>query len=106
MNCLCGAISARADKPADSSRTNKNGVRACFASFWRDLSSVSHGWKRLYLLRPNSNAECNVMPLMLNAATPVGAVNNTVTSSGCIVPDSFSNLSVSECDHMGFAKTT
>ena len=24
------------------------------------------------------SAECNVMPLMLNAATPVGAVSNTM----------------------------
>ena len=36
----------------------------------------------MYLLVPSKNAECNVMPPILNAATPVGAVSNTMTSSG------------------------
>ena len=50
----------------------------------------------MYLLRPRRNAECNVMPFILNAATPVGAVSNTVTSSGSSMPDSLRNLSESE----------
>lgn len=50
----------------------------------------------MYLLRPSSNAECNVMPLMLNAATPVGAVSNTVISSGSIVPDRRRSFKVSD----------
>ena len=33
---------------------------------------------------PSNNAECRVSRCILNAATPVGAVNSTVTSSGCI----------------------
>ena len=33
---------------------------------------------------------------MLNAATPVGAVSNTMTSSGSKVPDRLRNLMVSE----------
>ena len=40
----------------------------------------------MYLLVPSSSAECNVMPLMLKAATPVGAVSNTI-SSGSNVPE-------------------
>ena len=47
------------------------------------------------------------MPLILNAATPVGAVSNTITSSGSKVPDNLSNFNVSEwtnfmtCDFRG-----
>ena len=51
------------------------------------------GWKPVYLLVPSSSA---VMPLMLNAATPVGAVSNTMTSSGSNAPDCSKNLIVSE----------
>ena len=49
---------------------------------------MAKGLKPLYLPPPtNSNAECKVMPLILNAATPV-------TSSGFIALDSLMNLSV------------
>ena len=34
-----------------------------------NLSWLS-GWNPVYLLVPSSSAECNVMPLMLKAATP------------------------------------
>ena len=37
------------------------------------------------------------MPLMLNAATPVGAVSNVTTLSGSNVPDNLSSFSLSEC---------
>ena len=55
----------------------------------------------MYLLVPSRSAECNVMPLMLNAATPVGTVSNTMTSSGSKVADCLRNLVVSEwINHM------
>ena len=55
----------------------------------------------------NRKAECKVMPLILNAATPVGAVSNTITSSGSIAPDNLKNLSVriDQFNDMGFANT-
>ena len=40
-------------------------VRSVFSLSWL------RSWKLLYLLRSSKNAECNVMPLILNAATPV-----------------------------------
>jgi len=61
------------------------------------------------ILRPSSSAERKVMPLILNAATPVGTVSNTSspvgtvsnTSSGSKVPESLRSLRVSECtNHM------
>ena len=52
--------------------------------------------KSLYLLRPGKSAECNVMPLIFNAATPVGGVSTTMTSSGSNVPDNLKNYGVSE----------
>ena len=67
----------------------------------RELTSqcvqfVMVNWNPPYLLRPSSIAECKVMPLMLNAVTPVGAVSNTVTSSGSIVPENLRSLRVLE----------
>jgi len=59
------------------------------------------------ILQPSSSAECKVMPLILNAATPVGAVSNTAISSGSILPESLRSLRVSECTNlMGFSNTT
>ena len=65
-----------------------------YSSLLKVLSlSWLKGWKSVYL-PPNRTAECKVI---LHAATPVGAVSNTNTSSGSITPDSLSrNLSVSE----------
>ena len=59
-------------------------INANFDSFDRNVFSLSwlSGWKPEYLLVPSKNAECKVMPLILNAATPVGAVSNNMTSSG------------------------
>ena len=39
-------------------------------------------WDKLYLAVPSRTAEWRVMPLILNVATPVGAVSNAITSSG------------------------
>lgn len=64
--------------------TNTNLARSVFSQSWLK------GWKPLYLLCPSRNAECNVMPLILNAVTPVGAVNNAVTSPGSKVPEAIS----------------
>ena len=78
-------------------------INAKFDNFAVSELSLSwlSGWKPVYLLVPSSSAECNVMPLMLNAATPVGAVSNTMTSSGSKAPNCLRNLIVSECiDHM------
>ena len=41
------------------------------------------------------NAERTVIPLVLKAATPVGAVSNTVTSSGSTFPERRNSFSVS-----------
>jgi len=48
------------------------------------------------LTTSSSSAECKVMPLILNAATPVGAASNTTISSGSKLPESLSSLRVSE----------
>ena len=71
---------------------------AKFDSFAHNVFCLSwlSGWKPMYLLVPNKNAECNIAPLILNAATPMEAVSNTITSSGPKVPDCFRNLIVSE----------
>ena len=46
---------------------------------------------------PSRSAECRVIPWMLKAATPVGAVSNTVTSSGSTCPERRNSLTVSLC---------
>ena len=43
----------------------------------------------------SSNAECTVIPSILKAATPVGAVSRTVTLSGCTCPESRKSFTVS-----------
>ena len=65
-------------------------------------------WDKLYLAVPSRKAEWRVMPLILNAATPVEAVGNAITSSGSnLSPASLRNLMVSEwIYHMGFAYST
>lgn len=42
-----------------------------------------------------SRPEWSVMPTMLNAAEPVGAVNRAITSSGCICPEGHRSFTVS-----------
>ena len=71
---------------------------ANFESLVLDVFILSwlSGWKPVYLLVPSRGAECNVMPLMFNVATPVGAVSNTMTSFGSKVPDCLRSLIVSE----------
>ena len=54
------------------------------------------GIEPVYLLVPSKSAEYNVMPLILNAATPVGTVSKPITSSGSKTPDSLRNLIVSD----------
>ncbi len=46
---------------------------------------------------PSKSAECTVIPWMLKAATPEGAVSNTVTSSGSTFPERRNSFTVSLC---------
>ena len=46
------------------------------------------GWKPLYMPLPRRSAEWRIIPDIMKAAAPVGAVSNTITSSGSMVPES------------------
>ena len=53
--------------------------------------SCVRGWELNFDV-PSRSAEWIVIPWILNAATPVGAVSNTTTSSGSTCPERSNNL--------------